>query len=164
MAFRSLDWAYSLRIVPALASAGSGGPDGLAQNGHRPVALEGQGQCRPGGHEGHEGAEERTLPVDGVECLGLRGAEADETRGPDGEAGRLEMSQDLPGVTGGYSVGLDDGESNHRCQVSGVRCQVAMRRRIRSARVRKPTTFPSRTTGKRSTSLLFIRLATSLSV
>src|SRR5438445_5405244 len=39
-----------------------------------------------------------------------------------------------------------------------------MRRRMTSARVKNPTTTPSRTTGKRSTSFELIRFATSASV
>src|SRR6059036_645158 len=41
---------------------------------------------------------------------------------------------------------------------------MAISRRMRSARVRKPTTTPSRTTGKRSTSFELIRFATSARV
>src|SRR6476469_1993922 len=79
-----------------------------------------------------------------------------DARGQDLEALLLEMRDDLPCFAGAKCVRLDD-----RQRVITGHGYGPISLRTMSPRVRKPTSFPSRTTGTRSTSLLLINAATS---
>src|SRR6478609_7578145 len=91
-----------------------------------------------------------------VKLTGLCLRQVHHARGEHLEALLLEVRDDLPRFAGSKGVRLDD-----RQGVIASHGHGPMSLRTMSPRVRKPTSFPSRTTGTRSTSLLLINAATS---
>jgi len=86
------------------------GPHQLAVARDRALALEHADHDRPRGHEGDEVPEERALPVDRVEPLGLLRREVDLLQRDDPQARLLEAGEDLAAPALLDGVGLDDGQ------------------------------------------------------
>jgi hypothetical protein len=82
--------------------------DRLPERRHGIGPLEDHRHAWPRGHERGERLEERPLPMDIVECLGLSLREVNHPRGDDPEAIALQMRQDLSGAGCPERVGLDD--------------------------------------------------------